>query len=357
EGAGSRAQANLPAADIPNMGFAHAADINVLLVGDIDRGGVIAQLVGSHTVLPPEDRDRIKGFVINKFRGDITLFDDGLSAITRHTGWRSLGVVPWFGDAWRLPGEDVMDVASRPGGALKIAVPRLARIANFDDLDPLAGEPGVSLEIIEPGRALPGDAQLVLIPGSKTTIADLADFRANGWDIDLRAHRRRGGHIIGICGGYQMLGCEIADPQGLEGTPGTVPGLGLLDVSTVMHTQKRLVRLEGKELATGAPVAGYEIHIGDTTGADTSRPWLHIDGRDVGAASADGRVRGCYLHGLFASDRFRRGFLSALGGPVADHGYDDGIEAVLDSLASHLERSLDLDGVLDLATEPGHGAR
>ncbi len=349
EGAGSPAEINLRAGDIANMGFAEAADCPVILIGDIDRGGVIAQLVGTHRVLAANDRDRISGFAVNKFRGDVRLFDGGVQAIKDHTGWRALGVLPWFADAWRLPAEDILDITNRPGGAVKIAVPRLGRIANFDDLDPLSAEPGVTVEIVDPGRALPGDAALVLIPGSKSTIADLEAFRANGWDIDLHAHIRRGGHVMGICGGYQMLGREIADPEGLEGRPGRHLGLGLLDVTTVMRPEKRLSLTRAVYRPTGTPLQGYEIHLGTTGGPDCGRAWLTIDGAPEGAASADGRVKGCYLHGLFGSDEFRAEYLGQLGS--AQSGLDHGasVEATLDALAEHLETHFDIDGLLALA--------
>ena len=353
EGAGSPAEVNLRKGDIANMGFAEAAGVPVILLGDIDRGGVIAQLVGTQSILPPEDADRIKGFAINKFRGDVRLFDDGLRIISERTGWPSLGVLPWFEDAWRLPAEDVMDIASRKGDGFKIAVPRLARIANFDDLDPLAAEPGVSVEIIEQGRPLPGDADMVLIPGSKSTIADLAHFRAQGWDIDLQAHVRRGGHVLGICGGYQMLGREIADPDGIEGAPGSVPGLGLLDVSTVMKPQKRLALTRATYVPSGDPVEGYEIHLGETSGPDCARAWLRIDHRPEGAGSPDGRVRGCYLHGLFTSDAFRAAYLSGLGAEV-QAAYSDELDDVLDALAAHIEAHLDLDLLLGLSQAPSY---
>ncbi|HCQ64684.1 MAG TPA: cobyric acid synthase CobQ [Rhodobacteraceae bacterium] len=351
EGAGSPAEINLRAGDIANMGFAEAAQVPVVLVGDIDRGGVIAQLVGTHAVLPAADRDRIRGFIVNKFRGDVSLFADGEREIAQRTGWHALGVLPWFGDAWRLPAEDVMDlVVKAPGAGVKIAVPRLSRIANFDDLDPLSAEPGVVVDIVQPGRALPGDATLVLIPGSKSTRADLADFRANGWDVDLAAHVRRGGHVLGICGGYQMLGREIADPDGIEGAPGTVPGLGLLDVTTTLEPAKTLALTEARDITTGAAVSGYEIHLGRTTGADCARGWLRLaDGRNDGAVRADGRVMGTYLHGLFNADAFRRAFVERLGAPASELGYDDGVDRTLDALAAQCAAHLDLDALFDLA--------
>jgi len=351
EGAGSPAEINLRAADIANMGFAEAADVPVILVGDIDRGGVIAQIVGTGAVLAPADAARIRGFAVNRFRGDPALFSDGMEEIARRTGWPSLGLVPWFADAWRLPAEDVLDMA-RPtphAGAFRIAVPRLNRIANFDDLDPLRAEPGVTVQIVEPGRPLPGDADLVLIPGSKSTIADLADFRAQGWDIDLMAHVRRGGRVLGLCGGYQMLGREIANPDGIEGAPARVRGLGLLDVATVMQPQKRLALSDARHVASGAMLGGYEIHLGATSGPDCARAWLTIDGRPEGAASPDGRIQGCYLHGLFASDAFRAAWLAEAGGSAGGAGFDAGVEAALDGLAAHVAAHMDLDLLTRLA--------
>lgn len=349
EGAGSPAEVNLREGDIANMGFAAAANVPVVLIGDIDRGGVIAQMVGTHAVLPPEDEALIKGFAINKFRGDPTLFADGMDIIAAGTGWAPLGIIPWFVDAWKLPAEDVMDIASRTGGTIKIAVPRLNRIANFDDLDPLSATPGVSVEIIDAGRPLPGDADLIIIPGSKSTIADLAHFRAQGWDIDLQAHVRRGGHVLGVCGGYQMLGTQIIDDAGNEGGPARVKGLGLLDVQTSMKPQKRLALSKATYLPTGDDVSGYEIHIGVTQGTDCQRAWLSLDGRGEGAASPNGRVMGCYLHGLFAADGFRSAFLAKLGKPIADYHYGASIEDTLNALADHLELHMDIDQLIGLA--------
>lgn len=349
EGAGSPAEVNLRAGDIANMGFAAAAGVPVVLIGDIDRGGVIAQMVGTHAVLPDDDLAFIRGYAINKFRGDPTLFADGMDIITARTGWTPLGIIPWFADAWKLPAEDVMDIRSRKGGAIRIAVPRLNRIANFDDLDPLSGTPGVSVEIIEAGRPLPADADLVILPGSKSTIADLAHFRAQGWDIDLAAHIRRGGHVLGICGGYQMLGQTIADPDGIEGPARSVAGLGHLDVATVMQPHKRLALSQAVYLASGDAVSGYEIHMGATTGPDCARAWLSLDGRGEGAASPNGRIMGCYLHGLFSADAFRSAFFAHVGKPVAAYGYDAQVETTLDALADHLEQHLDIDALLTLA--------
>jgi len=351
EGAGSPAEVNLRSGDIANMGFAEAANVPVVLIGDIDRGGVIAQLVGTHTVLPAKDRDRINGFAVNKFRGDTSLFAEGMDFITERTDWTPLGIVPWFADAWKLPAEDVMDVASRKGGPIKIAVPRLSRIANFDDLDPLAAEPDVSVEIIEAGRPLPADADLILLPGSKSTIADLDFLRQQGWDIDIYGHVRRGGRVLGICGGYQMLGQKIIDADGIEGAPCEVDGLGLLDVVTTMKPFKRLSLTKATYAPTGDQVEGYEIHIGETSGPDCENTWLDVDGRGEGAASESGQIRGCYLHGLFAADAFRHSMLAELGAAPSSVNYGVSVEETLDALADHMETHLDLDALYALAGE------
>ena len=349
EGAGSPAETNLRAGDIANMGFAQAADVPVVLAGDIDRGGVIAQIVGTQAVLDDRDASQIVAFLINKFRGDVSLFDKGRDDIAARTGWPCLGVIPWFEAAWRLPAEDVLDLTSRPGGACRIAVPQLPRIANFDDLDPLTAEPAVTVEIVPPGRALPGDADLVLIPGSKSTLGDLAFFRAQGWDIDLRAHVRRGGHVLGLCGGYQMLGHRIADPIGVDGPQSEAEGLGLLDVETVMGPAKELALRDA--VSGDQPLSGYEIHMGQTDGPDCAHAWLQVNGQPAGAASADGRVRGCYLHGLFAADGFRSAYLARLGHRGTEH-YEVGVETTLDALAAHMETHLDLDALLNLSRAP-----
>jgi adenosylcobyric acid synthase len=362
EGAGSAAEVNLRDGDIANMGFAVAAELPVVLIGDIDRGGVIASLVGCWTLLPAGERRHLAGYLINKLRGDASLFDGGLEAITQHTGLPALGVIPWFDAASALPAEDSMALA-RPRAAgdgptcrgeaegrspVRIAVPQLPRIANFDDLDPLRLEPAVALTMVPPGKPLPGDADLVLIPGSKATLADLAALRAEGWDIDIAAHVRRGGWVVGLCGGYQMLGTEVADADGIEGPVGTAPGLGLLDVTTVLRSAKQLRQVTGH--VDGVAVSGYEMHMGDTDGPGRVRPFVALDGRTDGAVSADGRVMGSYLHSLFAADGFRRAFLARLAGrPVAGIAYGAQVEATLDALAEHLERHVDLDRLLEIA--------
>jgi adenosylcobyric acid synthase len=350
EGAGSPAEVNLRKADIANMGFARKADVPVVLVGDIERGGVIAQLVGIKTVIDPEDAAMIGGFVINKFRGDPTLFDDGYRLIEQRTCWRGFGVLPYFARAGELPAEDALGLSeARRPGQCKIAFLALSRIANFDDLDPLKLEPGVDLVMVRPGEAIPGDARLVIIPGSKSTRGDLAFLRAQGWDIDLIAHHRRGGHVLGLCGGYQMLGHSVADPEGIEGPAGETAGLGLLDVTTVMSPQKTLTRLVARHAQTNAPIDAYEIHIGRTDGPDRARPFAVLDGAAEGAVSGDGRVHGSYLHGLFTSDSFRKAFLAQLDIPAADQSYQARVEGALDALANHIETHLNVESLLALA--------
>ena len=351
EGAGSPAEINLREGDIANMGFAVASGTPVVLVGDIDRGGVIAQIVGTQAVLPEADLATIKGFLINRFRGDPRLFDDGYAAITARTGWRGFGVVPWFQDAWKLPAEDALDIRTHAkSDGLHVVCLRLSRIANFDDLDPLSQEPGVRLTMLNAGQALPGDADVVILPGSKSTRADMAFVRAQGWDGDILAHRRRGGHVLGICGGYQMLGTLIRDPDGIEGPPGDCEGLGLLDVETEMTGDKRLTEVVARHAPSGTEIAGYEIHKGRTLGADCVRPFATIDGKDEGARSADERVQGSYLHGMFRDDGFRKAWLARFGVQASGVAFDQSVEEALDGLAAHLETCLDVDGLLSLAS-------
>jgi adenosylcobyric acid synthase len=350
EGAGSPAEVNLRRNDIANMGFARRADLPVVLVGDIERGGVIAQMVGIKAVIDPDDDALIAGFIINKFRGDPSLFDDGYRTIEQRTGWRGFGVLPWFDRAGELPAEDALGLGeARKPGRKKIAFLAFSRIANFDDLDPLKLEPDVDLVMVRAGEAIPGDAALVILPGSKSTRGDLDFVRKQGWDIDLLAHVRRGGHVLGLCGGYQMLGRSVADPDGIEGAPGETPGLGLLDVTTVMTADKSLTRVEAVHAETKQAIGAYEIHIGRTEGKDCARPFAFVRSEAEGAISENGRVQGSYLHGLFASDGFRRAFLARLGVAATNESYGARVESALDALADHIERNLDVEGLLALA--------
>ena len=353
EGAGSASEINLRENDIANMGFARAADVPVILVGDIDRGGVIAQIIGTKTVLDPADAAMIQGFLVNKFRGDPGLFANGMKSIEDLTGWPGLGLLPFCPEAARLPEEDSLTLPlgkSLSQGRIAIAVPVLPGIANFDDLDPFALESEVRLVMVKSGEVLPAEVALVILPGSKTTITDLASFRREGWDIDLLAHVRRGGHVLGLCGGYQMLGRIVRDPAGTEGPPGEAQGLGLLDIETIISGGKLLAPVRGKSAENGVPFSGYEMHIGRSFGPDCTRPLLRLeDGRSDGAISAGGLVSGCYVHGLFAEAGQRSALLARLGGKGSGLSYDESLEAALDAIAAHLEAHLDLDRLLTLA--------
>jgi adenosylcobyric acid synthase len=353
EGAGSASEVNLRANDIANMGFARAADVPVVLIGDIDRGGVVASLVGTKVVIDASDAAMILGFLVNKFRGDPTLFADGMATIARATGWEPLGLVPFFPDARLLPAEDALALdaarAAKPNARIKIAVPILPHVANFDDLDPLDAEPTVDLVRVRPGHALPGDADLVLLLGAKATIADLAVLREAGFHIDIGAHVRRGGSVLGLCGGYQMLGRAIRDPLGLEGPASTAEGLGLLDVETILSSDKRLEPVHGAT-GDGIPFSGYEMHMGVTDGPDRARPFARLaDGSSEGAVSPDGRVIGTYIHGLFVDDRQRSAWLTRFAAGRTAISYDTLVDDTLDRLAAHLAAHIDLDRLLTLS--------
>jgi adenosylcobyric acid synthase len=351
EGAGSAAEINLREGDIANMGFARAAECPVALIGDIDRGGIFAQVLGTKAALAPDDAAMVVGFIVNKFRGDASLFADGMATIAERTGWPALGLLPFFAAAERLPAEDAFglgNLKARGDGAVTIAVPMLARIANFDEFDPLRIEPQARLVFVRPGEPLPV-ADLVILPGSKATIADLAFFREQGWHIDLLAHVRRGGRVLGICGGYQMLGRRVADAEGIEGPADAVDGLGLIDVETLLTGDKTLREVEGECLFNAEPFRGYEMHVGRTSGPDCARPLLRFaDGRLDGATSPDGLVAGAYVHGLFADDRQRAAWLGSLG-VRSETAYEATVDETLDALAEHCEEHLDLDAMLKLA--------
>ncbi len=354
EGAGSAAEVNLRENDIANMGFAEAADVPVVLIGDIDRGGVIAQIVGTHVLIRESERARTVGYLVNKFRGDVSLFTPAIATIAEKTGLACLGVVPWFADAAKLPAEDAMTLEnrdySRKGGRVVVAVPRISRIANFDDLDPLAAEPDVDVIFVAPGETIPTDATVVILPGSKATRADLDVIRAEGWDVDIAAHVRRGGYLVGLCAGFQSLGRIVSDPDGIEGPPGDTPGLGYLDLATSMRGKKVLEEVSGHDRWSDSVIHGYEMHVGETTGPGLDTPWVTLGNTPAGAIDATGRVMGCYVHGIFASDGFRKAFLAHVGNPDrATIAYDRMVEDTLDRLADHLEAHVDVDALLKAA--------
>ncbi len=352
EGAGSPAEVNLREGDLANLGFAEAACIPALLIGDIHRGGVIASIIGTFAVLSETDRNHIKGFIINKFHGDPHLFDEGRLYLESHTETPCLGVIPHFAAASNLPAEDAVTLEhmiTTDSKGLKICVLRLPRIANFDDLDPLRLEPGITVQFLNAGEAIPGDCTLVIIPGSKSTMADLKALCEAGWDIDLKAHVRRGGRVLGLCGGYQMLGRTIHDPEGLEGPAGSVEGLGLLNVETTLLAGKTVTETEAMHALSGQLITAYEIHLGETAGPDCARLFAQTANGPEGATSPDGRVTGTYLHGCFSADGFRQAFLKSLGAPPSDLNFDYLIDKTLDDLAAHLETCLDIDKILELA--------
>jgi len=351
EGAGSPAEINLRENDIANMGFAEAIQCPVWLVADIDRGGVFAHLVGTLELLSESERTLVRGLVINRFRGDRAILQSGIDWLERRTDKPVLGVIPFL-DGLHLEAEDSLSrgAPSDPAGAeLRVAVPALPRISNHTDFDPLRLHPQVSLRWVEAGKSL-APADLVILPGSKSVRADLDMLRRNGWEQEIRRHLRYGGKLIGICGGFQMLGNTVSDPQGHEGCVGSTAGLGVLDIETTIEPEKVLVRVEGHLRLASARVSGYEIHMGRTTGRDLERPLLDLATGPEGAISADGQVAGTYLHGLFDDPEARDTLLRWAGLDVEESpDYRSVREAEIDRLADHVERHL------DLSTLPGRG--
>lgn len=356
EGAGSPAEINLRQRDIANMGFARRAGVPVCLLGDIERGGVIASVVGTKNVISPEDAAMITGFAINKFRGDPSLFTDGVRAIEKRTGWPCYGVIPWLAATAKLPAEDAVSIVrdeaadNRP---IKVVAPMLSRMANFDDADPLRLDPRVDFQFVPPGTTLPRDADLVIIFGTKSTLGDLQFLKDQGWDHDIIAHARAGGRVLGICGGYQMLGRRIIDEQGIDGLPGTSEGLGLLNVETRMNNDKTVRRISGQCASSGVSVSGYEIHAGETTGPDCVRAMTRIEGANDGARSPSGLISGTYVHGLLCADAYRNAFLRQLIDNESSYAYSDLVDDALDELADGLEKALDIDRIMASARKPG----
>ena len=356
EGAGSPAEVNLRAGDIANMGFARHVKAPVCLVGDIDRGGVIAALVGTQAVLDPQDSALIVGFAVNKFRGEPSLFEAGIAVIEQRTGWPCFGLIPWTAAASRLPAEDAVPLPqlypTQPG-RVRIAAPMLSRIANFDDADPLRLEPQVDFSFVPPGRPIPRDVDVVILFGTKSTIGDLAFLRDQGWDHDIMAHVRSGGRVLGLCGGFQMLGRRVHDPAGVDGPGGSVDGLGLFELETTMIAEKTVRPTRGRCVLTDAPVVGYEIHMGQSQGPALERPLFQLETGADGARSQDGRLEGTYLHGLFANDGYRRAWLERIRSHTASTlDYEVSVETALNELADSLSAALDINALLGAARSP-----
>ncbi|MCD0491509.1 cobyric acid synthase [Chromobacterium violaceum] len=350
EGAGSPAEINLRDGDIANMGFAEAVDCPVILVADIERGGVFAHLAGTLALLSESERARVVGLVINRFRGDPSLLKTGVDWLERHTGKPVLGVLPYLYDL-HLEAEDSMGL-DKPGGAvgggdkLRVAAPAAPRVSNHTDFDPLRLHPQVEFTLVRAGQAIP-PADLIVLPGSKNVLADLAWLRAQGWDAALRRHLRYGGKVLGICGGLQMLGRKLHDPYGLEGEPGSGDGLGWLDMETTLAPEKRLTRMRGRLTLDDAEAAGYEIHMGVSQGPALAHPAVRFDDGSVdGARSDDDQIFATYLHGVFDEPAACQAILrwAGLKEPEA-LDYPALREANIDKLADMLERHLDLEPI------------
>ncbi|HDZ57443.1 MAG TPA: cobyric acid synthase [Pseudomonas xinjiangensis] len=350
EGAGSPAEINLRDGDIANMGFAEAVDCPVLLIADIDKGGVLAHLVGTLELLSPSEQARIKGFVINRFRGDIALLQPGIDWLEQRTAKPVLGVLPYVHDL-HIEAEDAVNARqqSKAVDALKVVVPLLPRISNHTDFDPLRLHPQVDLRFVRVGQAIP-PADLIILPGSKSVRADLAFLRQQGWDEAITRHLRYGGKLLGICGGLQMLGKRVDDPLGLEGHPGSSEGLGLLDFATTLEARKQLANVKGTLVHGQAQVTGYEIHAGVSTGPALAHPFAVLDhGRADGAISLDQQIAGTYLHGLFESAAASEALLRWAGlSEVQGFDYAALRARDIDRLADLVENHLDVNKLLQI---------
>lgn len=357
EGAGSPAEINLRDRDIANMGFAEAVDCPVLLIADIDRGGVFAHLVGTLQLLSPSEQQRVRGFVINRFRGDIGLLQSGLDWLEDYTDKKVLGLLPYLTD-WHLEAEDAIpqqqetqqQIVQRDKTILHVVVPVYPRISNHTDFDALRLHPQIDLQMIGPGQPLP-DCDLIILPGSKNVRGDLAALRSFGWDKAIAKHLRYGGKVIGICGGFQMLGQHIADPHGIEGAAGSDAGLDYLNCATVLEPEKQLRRVTGILTLENAAASGYEIHAGVTTGPALQNPLVKISARSDGAISDDGKIAGTYLHGIFDQSEARDALLRWAGLDVTEtFDYHARREADINRLADCVEQNIDFSLIETLIT-------
>ena len=348
EGAGSPAEINLRNNDLANMGFANKAQIPVILIGDIDRGGVIAQIVGTKEVLSRKDRSLIIGFLINKFRGNVSLFQKGYEYMQKKTNWKGYGVLPWFDKCNDFPSEDSFDINFKKKKTKhKVVCLQLSRISNFDDLDPLAQEPDISVEMIKKGESIPIDADLVIIPGSKSTIEDLLFLKKNNWDLDLKNHLKRKKYILGICAGFQMLGKEITDQKLTESRIKKIQGLDLLDVITEMKSEKKTIKVSACHYESGITFSGYEIHIGETTGKDCLNPFSLIKNKNDGAISQNGLVMGSYVHGMFNNNAFRSFFLKKIFGINSKLSYEKKLNETLDEFSYLIQKKTNISDLLN----------
>ena len=358
EGAGSPAEINLRDGDIANMGFATKLSVPTIIIGDIDRGGVIASLVGTKAVLDSEDNKSLIGFIINRFRGDPKLFKNGILEIEKRTQWKFLGLVPYYENIHKLPAEDSHDLEKifinnkKSDAKLTISVPILSKISNFDDLDPLRNQKNININYVRPGDNIPQKTDIILLLGSKSTISDLRELRENNWDREIRMHHDNNGVVIGLCGGYQMLGKFINDNEKIESSVRATRGLELLDVETEMINSKIVTKINGKHIESNKKMVGYEIHIGRTHGKDCERPLFLIDNKHDGAQSANGRVFGTYVHGIF-HNRHLIEWLFSITNKSIDSSEIDDYETILDQalndLADHLEKHISWKSILDLS--------
>ena len=358
EGAGSPAEINLRDGDIANMGFATKLSVPTIIIGDIDRGGVIASLVGTKAVLDSEDNKNLIGFIINRFRGDPKLFKGGISEIEKRTKWKFLGLVPYYENIHKLPAEDSHDLEKifinykKSDAKLTISVPILSKISNFDDLDPLRNQKNININYVRPGDNIPQKTDIILLLGSKSTISDLRELRENNWDREIRMHHNNNGVVIGLCGGYQMLGKFINDNERMESSVRVTKGLELLDVETEMINSKIVTKINGTHIETNKKTVGYEIHIGRTHGKDCERPLFVIDNKYDGAQSANGRVFGTYVHGIFHNKHLIEWLFRITNKSIDSNEIDDYekiLDQALNDLADHLEKHISWKSLLDLS--------
>lgn len=352
EGAGSASEINLRDVDIANMGFATETNTEVVLVADIEKGGVIANIIGTYNVLDDKDKKLLKGYVINKFRGDVNLFKQAIDFVYKKTGLECFGVIPWFDNAKNFPAEDSVSIKNinsikSNNKNIKVSILNLSKIANFDDFDPLVQSDNVDVTLIEKNMSIPSNTDLIIIPGTKSTLKDMQYIYDNGWDIDIKYLVKQGVKILGVCGGYQILGNTISDPFEVEDGVKNISGLGLLNIETIMDQNKTLKEISTKSMINNETINGYEIHMGVTKGSDTKNCFTKIDDNSFeGAMSNCGNIMGTYIHGLFNNDGFRNGFYDFIKNDVnTNEVFENKVDKTLNELADFLEKHTDIEGM------------